>query len=486
MESRRAHTILLVENELALARRQGQELSRRGYDIVLAQTGEEAIHRIRANSPAMDLILLNPRLETDTDGVEAAQNILALADIPILFLSSDEDSGQGTERILHYGYVPKGSSASFLDRSIQGALRLFHSRHRETPASRPSLSIEKELVEKRSLIESIIESCPDVIVFALDQNYRYIAFNRNHREAIKTIWGRDVEIGQSMLDIINKDSDRMHAKENFDKALLGHSFVLTEEYGDERLARLYWVDYYSPLFAPDGTVIGLSCFVINNTKQKQAEMQVKHLLEEKELILREVHHRIKNNMNVLFSLLRLQASNQQNDLAAEILNDAAIRIKSMLVLYEKLYRSDSGVYLSLKDYLNSLLREIGSVYDERTSIELDVQIDDIILNATTLSHIGIIINELFTNSIKHAFPGRERGLIAIHTRVQDQKLSIEYRDDGIGIPQEAMEGTEGKGLGMQLVQILAAQMNSSLAILREGGTTISFTVPLSEGTSSPA
>jgi hypothetical protein len=126
-----------------------------------------------------------------------------------------------------------------------------------------------------------------VIVFALDTNYKYLAYNSKHDEVMKNIWGKEISIGMNMLDVIGNHNDRSKAKENFDRALNGESFIIVEDYGNEKLSRQSWLDYWSPIRNPDGTIMGLTCFLINNTKQKAAQDKIESLLAEKELILKE-------------------------------------------------------------------------------------------------------------------------------------------------------------------------------------------------------
>lgn len=133
------------------------------------------------------------------------------------------------------------------------------------------------LDESNTLLKSIIESSPQVIVFALDCNYRYITFNKKHKSVMKEIWGRDIEVGMSMLDVIADQADNYKARYNFDRTLAGESFTLTEEYGDEKLARLTWINYYSPIYSNDGKIIGLTCFVLNITERKKAEEEILYL-----------------------------------------------------------------------------------------------------------------------------------------------------------------------------------------------------------------
>lgn len=136
--------------------------------------------------------------------------------------------------------------------------------------------------KSNTLLNAILEGTPEIIVFALDTNYCYLSYNNRHKEVMRTIWGKEIEIGMSMLKVIGAHEDNIKAKENFDKALSGHSFTLTEEYGDENLSRLVWQNYYAPIY--DGEkIFGLTCFVLNITDRKKAEEEVIYLSYHDEL-----------------------------------------------------------------------------------------------------------------------------------------------------------------------------------------------------------
>jgi PAS domain S-box-containing protein len=122
-----------------------------------------------------------------------------------------------------------------------------------------------------NLLQSILESSPDVIVFALDTNCNYLAFNTRHKEAIKAIWGMEIAIGMNMLEVIGDVTDRERARVNFARALSGESFTLEEWYGDEQLSRECWLDYYSPIHSDAEDVTGMTCFVQNITDRKRIE-----------------------------------------------------------------------------------------------------------------------------------------------------------------------------------------------------------------------
>jgi len=152
-------------------------------------------------------------------------------------------------------------SGPFLDDA--GNLIGFRGNARDVTKRRRAEKAEKEA---SALLSAILESSPDVIVFALDREYRYLAYNKRHQETMRAIWGKEISVGMSMLDIVGKDEDRQKARANFDKALAGRSFTVTEEYGDESLNRWTWQDYYSPIISDDGQIVGVTCYCLNTTE----------------------------------------------------------------------------------------------------------------------------------------------------------------------------------------------------------------------------
>jgi two-component sensor histidine kinase len=215
------------------------------------------------------------------------------------------------------------------------------------------------------------------------------------------------------------------------------------------------------------------CFWRDITGRKQAEERIQKLLNEKELIIKEVHHRIKNNMNTVFSLLRIEADSQDNPKTKGILQDSAGRVESMMVLYDKLYRSENISSLALKDYLPDLIKKIISIFPQRLSVRIETHIDDIILDEKILSPLGIIINELITNTMKYAFEGRTDGIITVIVQKTDSSVSVIFQDNGIGLP-EAISLDNSTGFGMKLVRMLVEQIDGSVTIDREHGTRFSI------------
>ncbi len=205
------------------------------------------------------------------------------------------------------------------------------------------------------------------------------------------------------------------------------------------------------------------------TARKQAEEEIRSLLREKEVILKEVHHRVRNNMNTLYSLLHLQARAQEDDKVTDILTQTAGRIRTMLAIYNKLYCSENRSAVSVGEYFSSLMEEIISVFPRSEEISIECQAEEMALQERILSPLGIIVNELITNSMKYAFQERKSGKITLDISRKEDILTVRYRDDGTGIPESVTLG-DSPGFGLNLVEMLAAQLGATLSIGRTGGT----------------
>lgn len=202
------------------------------------------------------------------------------------------------------------------------------------------------------------------------------------------------------------------------------------------------------------------------TERRKADERIQTLLQEKELLLRETHHRIKNNLGVIKSLLNLQSGEQEDGTAREVLSDAAGRVQSMALLYDRLYQSDIHHELSLKKYLPPLIKEIIGVFHAPGPVKTNLSIEDIVLSAGKLSSIGIMINELITNSMKHAFPDARGGCISVTAGRKGENVVITYSDNGPGLP-DAVYFENSPTFGLQLVRLLAAQLGGTITVEKD-------------------
>ncbi|GAB6090248.1 hypothetical protein JCM12856_18410 [Spirochaeta dissipatitropha] len=192
----------------------------------------------------------------------------------------------------------------------------------------------------------------------------------------------------------------------------------------------------------------------------------KRLLEEKEILLREVHHRIKNNMYTISNILTLQAELSSSIEVKTELQAAVQRLIGMSVLYEKLYQSSDRNSVSLKDYLNALCREIINSSSAQRKIDLITDIQEIKMEARYVSSLGIIVNELISNAIKHAFHDTVHPRIEVSAENRNSRTIVRIMDNGCGFP----ENMQKEGFGMELVRLLLRQINGNIRIESRDGT----------------
>ena len=210
------------------------------------------------------------------------------------------------------------------------------------------------------------------------------------------------------------------------------------------------------------------------SRQKEAENEILRSLKEKEILLKEVHHRVKNNMQIISSILRMQSRLSSDPITLELLRESQNRVLSMAMIHEKLYQSYNLAAVDYGDYVRGLLAELFSSYDLReTKITVKTDIaPDFSLPVNLAIPCGLIINELISNILKHAFKGREHGAISISLRGKapgDYYLSI--ADNGIGFPKD-FQWDAAKGLGIQLVRSLIRQINGSATLKSDNGAII--------------
>ena len=213
----------------------------------------------------------------------------------------------------------------------------------------------------------------------------------------------------------------------------------------------------------------LLAMFVDFTERKQAEDQIKALLKEKELLLKEVHHRIKNNMNTISSLLSLQADVYADETTQMALQDASGRVRSMMVLYDRLYRSHDFTAVSLDEYVPALLKEIVALFPQQTPVCIETQVEEIVLKPNILSALGIILNELTTNAIKYAFADNRKGIIRVKAERKSQRVVIIFEDNGVGLP-DSFVINDSSNFGLQLVEMLVQQMRGTMSIDGKQGT----------------
>ena len=193
--------------------------------------------------------------------------------------------------------------------------------------------------------------------------------------------------------------------------------------------------------------------------------------EEKEYLLKEIHHRVKNNLEIVSSLLALQSAQIKDRKIADAMQKSEQRVHSMSMIHQKLYQGKSLSYIEMKDYFENLGNYIIHTFGKEDKVKLQCDMAPLELDVDHAVPIGLIVNELITNALKYAYPDREEGLVQVSLTRTGNQLYLRVSDDGIGKDITNMRGT---GFGTQLISLLTAQLDGKMDLCVEQGTAVSF------------
>jgi PAS domain S-box-containing protein len=336
------------------------------------------------------------------------------------------------------------------------------------------MQAEQELRVERDRAQRYLDIA-SVILVAIDGYGMITLMNRKGHEILQYAEGE--LLGQNWFDTCLPAVVRESVRTTFLQLMCGDAVaasyyenaVITKT-GEERL-----IAWHNTLIHDDAAkIIGTLSSGEDITQRRRAEGQIKASLAEKEVLLREIHHRVKNNMQVMISLLNLQANQLPDSQTRAALLESQNRIRSMALVHESLYQSANLSQVNFQDYLYKLLSYLQTVYVIKPSIRLNLESEPISLSVDQAIPCGLIVSEMVSNAIKHAFPGERSGTVTVHLNKVEQRNRLTVSDDGIGIPAD-LDIYHTSSLGMQLITILTNQLDGELELVRQGGTTFQIT-----------
>jgi len=225
----------------------------------------------------------------------------------------------------------------------------------------------------------------------------------------------------------------------------------------------------------DGRVAGIVGAIVDITERKNVEKSLQASLAEKEVLLKEVHHRVKNNLQIISTLLELQSETMHDERFQGVFRESQDRIQTMALVHEKLYKSGDLASIDFTSYMEDLLSFLFSSYEGGTGrISLRLDISKVSLDIDWAIPCGLIMNELVSNALKHAFPDERSGEIAIRIAVdEDDWITVAVSDNGIGFPP-GFDAWRTETLGLHLVRLLVRQLQGEIFLGQQGGTTFTF------------
>jgi PAS domain S-box-containing protein len=323
---------------------------------------------------------------------------------------------------------------------------------------------EQKVTSQAAKLNAIFEGSSHYI-WTVDSNSNLISFNKNYRQLINRVYGVEPQLGMPVNrgKMISDEDYNAWWNDQYARTFKGSPQNFETVINDLNNNKVYLDVFLNPIYE-NNSVIEVSGIAHDITEKKLNEERITQSLKEKEILLKEVHHRVKNNMQVISSILNLQSSYVKDDYALGLLKESQNRIKTMAYIHESLYQNKTFTSINFSDYVSTLTNNILQSYAasiQKVRLVLDIQ--KIILNLDTSIPAGLIINELVTNSIKHAFKGDKDGIILINLHSKDNTLFLEVSDNGKGFPNE-VDFRNTNSLGLQLVNTLVEQLNGSIEL----------------------
>jgi len=326
---------------------------------------------------------------------------------------------------------------------------------------------QEEILSKQAQLAAIINTTDDII-FSLDHNYKFVEFNEVLNRIVTERLGTGIRPGGSIFDIL-PDEHHQELKAIYKRVLCGESVTAIENFivsGEERL----YEAHYNPI-KTNGVITGIAVFSRDITEQKRAEDNTMKSLKEKEVLLKEVHHRVKNNLQVISSILNLQTAYLKDKGTINLLKECQNRIKTMAFIHESLYQNKDFSQINFSEYIITLVKNLFYSFEaNQQKIKTNFAIDTIFLNLDLSIPCGLIINELVSNALKYAFDDGRQGAVFITLKKQGGKIKMGVADNGRGMP-ENVDYRNTETLGLQLVTTLTEQINGVITMNRNKGTT---------------
>ncbi len=341
---------------------------------------------------------------------------------------------------------------------------------------------EEDLRESEERFRNIVDSVTDYIYTVKLEGGQPAA--TSHGPACVTVTGYHPEEYAADPDLWYRmihEEDRNLVESQTARLLAGEDAPSVEHRILHRDGSIRWVRNTAVLIRDSQDRLqGYDGLIVDITERKSAEERLARSVHEKEILLKELQHRVKNNLGVIKSLLSLELQNLRDDHSREIFQNAIRRILSMATLYDQLSRSSGLDSVDLKKYIAAITQQLFDTYEmDSDRISLSLKLDEVKLDTRRTVPLGLILNEILTNTLKYAYPAGGKGEIRVGLVRNGETIALTISDDGVGLPRDVREG-KVRGMGMQLVNMLVHQIGAELTVETGSGTTSRITLPSNE------
>jgi len=335
----------------------------------------------------------------------------------------------------------------------------------------------EKFIEQSAKLRAIFNSSSQSMV-TVNQKLEVTSYNQNFASVYERVTGNQPTIYQSIKPIFKEIFGEEHARYFLD---MHHDSLQGKRNHFERKINLWnnhhvWIEVYlDPIIIPGRKTEEISYVIHDITEKKNIEEDIKHSLLEKEILLKEVHHRVKNNLQVISSILNLQSNYIRDNDTIEVMREIQNRIKSMALIHENLYQNQDISKLNVSEYIRMLVHNLAhttTYHPHKVIFDFNLE-EAIMLDLDHSIPCGLIINEIVSNACKHAFSDVENPRIEILFRKEKELITLKISDNGKGFP-EALNFRDTESLGMQLVMALTDQISGNINMQTAPGKGTSF------------
>lgn len=329
----------------------------------------------------------------------------------------------------------------------------------------------KKAEDDRDKLKEMFEEAPSPKCLLEGPELRYVIANKAYRQVV----GQEDIIGKRVIDVVPEIGeqgyiDLLEAVYQTGVPYVGYEDPIQIDKLKEGSKQEYIFNLlFAPLFDEDGNVYGVFVEAMDFSEQIAYQQQLKESLREKETLLAEIHHRVKNNLAIVTGMMQLQAMETEDTDLQGALRSAQQRIQTIATIHELLYGSDSLSHLNFGENVKQLVDNLEDIYDTGKQIAVDLQVEQLPMNINQAIPCALMVNEVVTNAYKHAFSNKKEGKIGIRLHEKEGNVVVEIADNGVGIPDHVMQ--EGSStIGMTLINLLKQQLEGRVEFSNQNGT----------------
>lgn len=457
--------VLLVHSDTSFTQTLQEYLNLHGFRVETATTGEECLEILARSKTAPSIAAIELELQQKgTDGLLLDAEITARHHIPTVFITRRQDAAllDELDTISYYGLIHQSTADSPVGiTTLCSALRLYKAEHKHKSTEEKyrfffnNIPIAAIVSDQQYLVQEWNSSAENLFGYrrreALGKNLiRLLSSNKNDKNP--------EELQRFLLDSL----ENRHTSHNYN-------------YDTTKDNRDIFCEWYDMPYRHNGKLYILSV-AKDITEEQQLLDELRDAVIEKEFLLRETNHRVKNSLNMITSLINLKTSNLE---AQSAFADLKGKIQALSTLYEKLHHNSDITQINLQQYIEELLNSLFSTFADYP-VELQIALKGIIINPDTAITIGLIINEIATNAIKHGFRPDQASWfrVSINSANRGNLLKLTIANSGNPLPRQLALGST-KTLGMRLIQTLVDQLQGSLELTREPQPVYTIRFPIS-------